>query len=80
VFDSSIENFNNMDEVNAWLKDHYGTNKRAKMYRDDKDGNTIHIGYIYGFHNDDVSHYPINKWIQQDWVSFYEIKPLNLEV
>lgn len=62
-----------------WLKVQYGNCKKSKMYRDRSDGTVEHIGYIFGFRNADYSHYPVDKWLQQDWVEFRESQPLNLE-
>lgn len=46
--------------------------KREKVYQDGKDGEAIHIGYVYCFNSpaysyDDVKHH--EKW----WVSIYKI-------
>jgi hypothetical protein len=70
--------FSDLKEVKEYLKKKYGKCKRVPMYYDDKDGKPIKCGYIYGFRNADLSHYPVVKWLQQDWVSINEIKPVNL--
>jgi hypothetical protein len=48
------------------------------MYIDGKDGKPQKIGYVIGFRNADLSHYPVNKWIQRDWIEFNEIKRIIL--
>ena len=63
-----------MKEAKDWLKDNYGKAKRVPMYVDTKDGKTKKVGYVIGFRNADYSHSPVYKWIQQDWVSFNEVK------
>lgn len=76
--DDRKERFSDMQAVKAYLKATYGKCKRVKMYVDKKTGESIHCGYIYSFHNSDMSHSYPNKWIQQDWVHFEEIKTLQL--
>ena len=71
--------FANMEAVNAWLAETYGNSKRVPMYTDTKDGKTIRSGYVIGFRNADVSHYPVDKWIQQDWLQFSECKLIDLD-
>jgi hypothetical protein len=39
-----------------------GYKKAAKMYRDKKDGSTVHCGYVIGRY----------------WISLYEVKPIEL--
>lgn len=70
--------FSDMAEARKYLRDRYGKCKRVPMYADKKSGETIKIGYVYGFRNSDVSHYPVDKWIQQDWVEFLEVKSIQL--
>ena len=72
IFGENTEHFNTLDEVQEYLKDQYGTCRRSKMYRD-KDGKSEHIGYVFGFRNSDISHVPVDKWLQQDWVSILEV-------
>lgn len=72
MFDSEVKTFDNLAEAKAWLKDEYGTCKRQKMYQDGRNA-AMHVGYIYGFKNADWSHSPVEHWLQQDWVSFYEV-------
>lgn len=44
----------------------------------DAEGKSKHIGYVIGFRNADLSRYPVEKWLQQDWVEFREVKSINL--
>lgn len=75
VFDDDIIHCSSLDEAKKWLEDKYGSCKRTKMYQDP---NGDHIGYIYHFRDADFSHYPVNRWLQQDWVKFCEVKPIKL--
>ena len=72
-FDDSREFFQDIAEARIMLKERYGTCKRSKMHIDTKAGDTRHIGYIYHFHNADLSHAPVEKWYQQDWVEFHTV-------
>jgi hypothetical protein len=65
-------NFKDKAEAHNYLKNRYGKSKRSLMYVDHKEG-PKHIGYTYGFRNEDRSHYPVQKWLQQDWVEFREV-------
>ena len=73
-FDQLKKRFDNLKEAKKWLKETYGKCKKEKMYVDLKSGRSRHIGYIYSFRNADMSHYPVSKWLQQDWVDFLEVK------
>lgn len=78
TFDIETKTFDNMDEAKQWLRDEYGNCKRSPMYRDYDDA-AHKIGYVFGFRNSDISH-DSKPWLQQDWVSFYEVtrKPIEL--
>jgi len=73
------EKFTSLHQALKWLKDKYENCSRSKMYYDQNEHYSYHTGYIYGYRNADYSHSPIVKWLQQDWVSIYELKPINLE-
>lgn len=77
MFDEQLKNFHDMDEAKAWLSDTYGKSKRSKMFVDQAD-KSVHCGYIIGFRNADISHVPVQKWLQQDWIEFREVKTLAL--
>ena len=71
--------FNNIDEVKNFLRNRYGKCKRVPMYRDGNDGKAIQTGWIFGYRNADWSHYPVQKWLSQDWCEVRESKPLNVK-
>lgn len=73
IFDSETLTFADKADANKALAERYGKSwhRRKKMYIDSKDGE-LHCGYIVGFHNADLSHVPIKKWLQQDWIEFLE--------
>lgn len=78
VFHEDIKTFNSISDAKQWLKNEYGTCKRSKMYiDDDNNGKTHHVGYIYHFRNEDVSHYENEKWLQQDWIEFRSVKTIH---
>lgn len=67
--------FRDMAEAKAWLTDRYGTSKRHAMYRDKKGGPTVRCGYVIGFRVRDWDY----NYLQQDWVSFYEVLGVDLD-
>lgn len=73
IFDDETKRFNNITEAKTWLISEYGNCRRVAMYQDSKEGVTYQSGYVYGFHNSDMSHSPVERWLQQDWVSIYEV-------
>ena len=73
-FDQFTKHFDNLKEAKQWLKEEYGNCKKEKMYVDLKSGGSKHIGYVYSFRNADMSHYPISKWLQQDWVEIIKVE------
>jgi hypothetical protein len=78
MFDEQTKYFSDITEAKNWLKEEYGKAKRTPMYQDTKDGKPKKTGYVIGFRNSDISHLPVNKWIEQDWVEFREVKTLEL--
>ena len=62
--------FRTVEEAKAWLRGRYGASKRVPMYQEGSEGESKQVGYVYGFRNSDVSHVPVVKWLQQDWVEF----------
>ena len=45
------------------LLERLGYKKADKMYRDKKDGSTVHCGYVIG----------------RNWISLYEVKPIEIK-
>lgn len=70
--------FRDMPACHEYLKKTYGKCKRDPMYADGQDDKPIKRGYIYCFRTADYSHAPVQHWIQQDWVSFYELMPMTM--
>ena len=73
MIDSQTRNFSNIADAKSWVREEYGKAKRSPMYVDTKEGKAKRVGYIIGFRNSDLSHYPVQKWIQQDWIEFREV-------
>ncbi len=75
IFDRETETFKTVREVKKWLKERYSGNKRVKLYRDDKNGESYQAGWIYCFKNGcfDRNEGEVN-WYQQDWVEVREVK------
>ena len=69
------ETFKTLKEAKAYLKEEY-PHKRKPMYVDKKDGSTIKTGYVYSKKSKyDDTH---KTFIEEIWVSFYEVKPVIL--
>jgi hypothetical protein len=73
IWDGEKKQFSTIADVKEFLKDEYGTCKRTKMYRDNKDGSSKHVGYIYHYNTPKVS-YDDQAKNNQDWVEVLEIK------
>ena len=68
IFDDKTKIFDSADEAKAWLQEQYGNCdkvRRMQMYV----GDGKPCGYIFEYENADWSHYPVEKWVQQDWIS-----------
>lgn len=79
TFDNDAKVFNTIKAAKAWLKDEYGKSKRVKLYVEKKNiKEPIWAGYIISFRNSDVSHYPVQHWIQQDWIEFRQSMTMDL--
>jgi len=73
IFDSEILTCENLSNMRQMLKEKYGNCKREKCFRDRKNGGSFQSGWIYCFNNDDISHVPVEKWRQKDWVEVVEV-------
>ena len=78
ILNEQTKTFPDIAAAESWLVEIYGKCKRSKMYVDTKDGDSIHCGYVYGFRNSDISHVPVDKWLQQDWITFYSVNAIDL--
>lgn len=72
-YNKDVTRFPDMQSVKKHIKETYGTCKREKMYRDGKDGEAIHVGYIYCYNTPKVS-YDDQPKHNQDWLEIREIK------
>ncbi len=74
IFNEETEHFRTLKEARAFIAERYGKCKRDKTYNDKPNGEAIHTGFVYCFKNEDISHSPVDKWYQQDWVNIYKMK------
>lgn len=79
IFDTEEKTFADLPSAKQFLNETYGKSKRRPMFCDTKEGKPKHIGYVIGFKNADLSHSPVEKWLQQDWIHFNEVKSLDLD-
>lgn len=78
-FDRETKHFLNISETMRYLNAHYGNCKRSNIYYEDNQQETTKkVGYIYHFRNNNIGTHPIQKWLQQDWVKFFEYEPMEL--
>lgn len=78
-FDSQTKNFANLKDAKEFLKETYGRCKRVPMFVDTKDGKPKKVGWVFGFRNSGWGSGSQDKWIQQDWVEFREVKSISPE-
>ncbi len=79
IFAEDTHTFATREELDAWIRDAYGSCKRQPLHRDgmgNAKGSPLRIGWVFGFRDADLSHAPVKHWLQQDWVSVYECTPL----
>lgn len=74
MFNREKKEFDSAKDVIIWLKSEYSHAKRGVLYSADSDAP---CGYTYLFENDDISHVPVQKWIQRDWVNIYKVHTEN---
>ncbi len=74
IFDQHTETLATLKEAMDYLKEKYGNCKRVKLYRDDPSSEPYQSGWIYCFNNSDMSHSPVEKWHQQDWVEVNQVE------
>lgn len=73
TFNIESKTFRTEEEARQYLKDTYGDCKKQAMYQDTKEG-AEQIGWVYHFNNEDISHVPVEKWYQLDWVTITHVK------
>lgn len=78
-WDKTVDTFDNLAEIKAFLKEQYGNCKRGKQYIDGANGEAIHKGYCYHYNSPKVSHDDTPK-NNIDWVHVREIHATNLIV
>ena len=80
-FNTIIEEFSELSEVKNYLAERYGKIPKGKnkVYQDTKQGESLEVGFLHSFWNQDVSHNS-KSWFQTDWISISEVteKPVLL--
>ena len=82
TYDKQTKQFKDMKEFKVWLKEEYGNSKRQTMYRDDKDGNAVKVGYVIGFKTKEYEelnngHYGYKTYYCLDWIEVIEVETKN---
>ena len=70
-YDTTTETFGTLEEVRAFIDKMYGKCKKIKMYKDDKQGNAQHIGYIRSYVETDYS--TQKKYIEEHWITVKKV-------
>ena len=70
---SDHKEFTKYEDVKEFLKKQYGNCKKVKMYRDTKEGEPVHIGWIYCFKCSDKSAIKDVPFLEQDWVEVRKV-------
>ena len=77
MYDKETKRFKTFEECKKWLKEEYGNSKRTLMYRDDKEGNAVKVGYVIGFKNYDYDNGEKYTYYERHWIEIVEIKTKN---
>lgn len=75
LFDESRKAFDSLADAKRWIRETYGKSKRQAQYTEREDGTSYRSGWVIGFRNSDWSHSPVEKWLQQDWITVVEVTP-----
>ena len=72
IFDEESIKCTSLDAVREELKDRYSKiPKGSKIYRDQENGEVIHIGHTYSYWNNDHHN---NRWYQTDWITISKVE------
>jgi hypothetical protein len=77
IFGERTEYFTDKKEAMVWIRENYPNKTRRGMYRDTKEG-AKRVGYVIGFRNSGWGSGSHDKWLQQDWIEFREVKTLSI--
>ena len=77
TYDKQTKQFKDMKEFKVWLKDEYGKCKRQPMYRDDKEGNAVKVGYVMHFKKEIYDDYKFKTSYNLDWIEVVEVETHN---
>ena len=75
LIDEIVKEFNTIEEVKAFLIEHYGKmpQGRSKIYKEKKDGTPdVQVGFSHSFWTYDISHNS-SKWYQTDWIEIAKL-------
>lgn len=77
-YDDVQKNFPSIAAARAWLREEYGTARRAAMYRDRPTGQQpVRCGYVIGFRP--KYRQPGDPVAEQHWVEFRRSGTINLD-
>lgn len=73
TYDKTTERMETIEEVKAYLQEHYKGHKRNKVYRDAPEGEAVHVGYTYSWKDYDWSSGYKYHYYEMHWVEVCEI-------
>ena len=77
TYDLQTKRFKDMKEFKLWLKEEYGKSKRQIMYRDDKEGNAVKVGYVIGFKTKEYEDGKYKTYYESHWIEVVEVETHN---
>ena len=77
TYDLQTKRFKDMKEFKQWLKEEYGNSKRQTMYRDDKDGNAVKVGYVISFKTKEYEDGKYKTYYESHWIEVMEVETHN---
>lgn len=81
VFNKAKHTFISKEDAIEFIIDRYGKypKGRNKIYIDNKEGNTIELGFLHSFWNKDISHNS-RSWYQTDWITFFDVNRIPITI
>ena len=77
IYDKETKQFKDMKEFKQWLKEEYRNSKRQTMYRDDKEGNAVKVGYVIGFKTKEYEDGKYKMYYERHWIEIVEVETHN---
>lgn len=73
TYDTERHELQTIEEVKEYLKEHYAKTKRSRLFRENEDGTSKHVGYTYGFKSSPSS-YGEQSGFELHWVEIERVE------